>query len=283
MYIGRSHFCRPYWSLLGVALVAAWFNPAAGQAKDEASANTLFEQLDTNHDQAISATEVPADKLPLFERLLRRGDTDQNGQLSRQELASSLEASVAGQDRTGRVATNRSGHAKPGQILARLDTNHDGRLTADEIPADQKQRFERWVRRADADADGAVSRAELIAWVQQHAAARAPSSADAAGDTNAAAKSVAPQTADSPSVPLGRSPGQRAMTPERIERRLLRHDANHDGRLERTEVVEQRARQFDRFDANHDGVLDQAEIQALARQIAAHVGHHPKRKKPANV
>jgi Ca2+-binding EF-hand superfamily protein len=51
----------------------------------------------------------------------------------------------------------------PGALFDRLDANHDGQLTADEIPAEKHRLFERLLRLAGKDANGKLSRDEFIA------------------------------------------------------------------------------------------------------------------------
>lgn len=48
-----------------------------------------------------------------------------------------------------------------------------------------------------------------------------------------------------------------------------RADANHDGRLDKTEIAAARGRLFDRLDRNGDGSLDPAELQAAGQRSEA--------------
>lgn len=48
-----------------------------------------------------------------------------------------------------------------------LDANHDGQLTSDEVPDDQRRLFQRLLRRADANGDAKLSRDEFLAGMQQ--------------------------------------------------------------------------------------------------------------------
>ncbi len=52
---------------------------------------------------------------------------------------------------------------KPGQagVFKRLDANGDGKLRADEVPADKRAFFDRALRSGDADGDGALNAAEF--------------------------------------------------------------------------------------------------------------------------
>lgn len=49
-----------------------------------------------------------------------------------------------------------------GELFDKLDANHDGFITADEVPADHKRLFDRLVHRSDKTADGKLSRDEFI-------------------------------------------------------------------------------------------------------------------------
>lgn len=59
---------------------------------------------------------------------------------------------------TDKKAADGSG---PEKIFDQLDGNHDGKLTADEIPVEQKPYFERLLRSADGDKNGELTRAEF--------------------------------------------------------------------------------------------------------------------------
>ena len=50
----------------------------------------------------------------------------------------------------------------PRALFDQLDVNHDGKLTADEIPADKKRLFERLLRLAGKSADGHLTRDEFV-------------------------------------------------------------------------------------------------------------------------
>src|ERR1700760_2939853 len=87
-------FDRPIWpaiavllGILGMAGISvAADTPSAGDAD-------LFARLDTNHDGVIKADEVTPENRPLFERLLRRADTNNDKSLSRDEFVASLKPS----------------------------------------------------------------------------------------------------------------------------------------------------------------------------------------------
>ncbi|HZZ29564.1 MAG TPA: hypothetical protein VFE46_16325 [Pirellulales bacterium] len=52
-------------------------------------------------------------------------------------------------------------------LFDKLDANHDGQITADEVPEDQRRLFERLLRRADRNGDGKLSPEEFIAGMKE--------------------------------------------------------------------------------------------------------------------
>jgi Ca2+-binding EF-hand superfamily protein len=52
-------------------------------------------------------------------------------------------------------------------LFDKLDANHDGQITPDEVPDDQRRLFERLLRRADANGDGKLSREEFITGMKE--------------------------------------------------------------------------------------------------------------------
>lgn len=101
----------------------------------------------------------------------------------------------------------------------------------------------------DADADGLLTEAELIAQAEARFAAR-----DSDGDGQL---SVAEIQAD-----------MQATQAERIARRIARLDENGDGALSYAEITARRdpAAMFDRLDANADGAVSAAEFAALEKR-----------------
>ena len=87
-----------------VALPAADDNKSDSAPSSANSANdsnaALFDRLDANHDGQITADEVPPEHRGLFERLLRRADSNGDGKLSREEFMRGL-----ADDQPGRPAT----------------------------------------------------------------------------------------------------------------------------------------------------------------------------------
>lgn len=223
--------------------------------KIEKQPGELFKKLDTNGDGVLTASEVPKEHQKLFERLLRIGDANKDGKLSREEFDGAIQKSekpVTDIDQTPGVnpgAGRPKRKADPKQIFARLDKNKDGKLTSDEV--ENRPRIKALFDRQGKDSmtldelttalqnPGKKANKKKIAKqaAKQAAAGKTPASTPVAENEKAADTNGLPEFA-----------------------RLL--DTNHDGRLSREELSKA-AELFDRLDVNHDGVLDAKELTNL--------------------
>lgn len=123
-------------------LVAAGVSLTAGigMAKEHRDGKGMtFEQLDANGDGQITRQEGQA----IAQARMAMADTDQDGFLSAAELE------AQGSERMKKRVS---------KMLERMDTDNDGKLSADEMarPERAAKRFER----ADTDGDGAISKEE---------------------------------------------------------------------------------------------------------------------------
>ena len=133
------------------------------QQRDELQ-ELMFYQLDINDDDYLSPDELPE---RLHDRLMP-ADHDQSGTISltefqdflQQELPSLLDAQPSDSPAPD---PNPSQLRDPEQVFQSLDTNHDNRITMDEIPLQGRPRL----MRADLNADNIITQTEFRAAVDQ--------------------------------------------------------------------------------------------------------------------
>lgn len=75
---------------VGAAVIDAQAESGSAAGEPSAGSAAMFSRLDTNDDGLVSATEIAAGKERLFARLLRRGDENGDGALSREEFLAGL-------------------------------------------------------------------------------------------------------------------------------------------------------------------------------------------------
>ena len=253
------------------ALVQALPTTAADDIR--VSDGRLFATLDANGDGQVERQELSSEHARLFARLVRRGDSNDDGRLSEHEWQQALAP-----ERPTKPIEERRGSELPGAdaarlLLLKLDADGDSVLTADEAPSELKGVFNRIVEQYDRNDDGKVNRLEL-----------------ARGGPRLTR--MAQQTArrldldvDRELKKLDRKQGQAAMrfSEQPSPRRMLgdpqqslalfeEFDRNNDGRLERDEIPEQARDRLGRLfrlgDRNRDGALSEREFQAASQRAS---------------
>jgi len=150
----------------------------------------LLLTLDKNQNAVIEEDEIPKKFAPAFEFVMDRLDGKKNGKLERQELARGgpalaqiamryvqregidVKAELAKLEKEQGDAVNRfedqqfgpgsfADPKKAKQMFAQLDQNSDGFVEKKEIPEPLQQPLERFMRMADRDGDGKLSRQEF--------------------------------------------------------------------------------------------------------------------------
>ncbi len=124
------------------------------RAKPSANPASLFDQLDTNKDGVLVAKEIPAAQAKAFDRLIRIGDRNKDGRLTRQEFLSSLQPEQPvtpsrSRTRQGRSASRTS--PAPSQSFVRLDKNKDGKLSVGEFPQGVRERIAGYLKQIGKD------------------------------------------------------------------------------------------------------------------------------------
>src|SRR3954452_23518730 len=140
------------------------------------------------------------------------------------------------------------------ELFNRLDANHDGAITADEVTSENHTLFERLLRRADSNHDKSLSREEVLASL-------VPSRPERPVDSK---ESANPPQADA------------------VRYMLLKLDANQNARLEKDEVPKQLRPIFEilleRLDDNNDGKLERQELSRSGPGLAQIAGRYVERE-----
>lgn len=207
-------------------------DPAAGAHAAGGAPNAIFAALDADGDGVISKIELRKAIVAL-----KKLDSDNDGSITLAECGGG--AAAAGDAPAG-VAGD------PTQWMDRImasDKNNDGKLTPNELTANEKQ----MLQGADQNNDGAIDRQELAAM----------------GNGNNQLGNG--QTAGVPGGANGR--GVQGRRGNESMGRFLQYDLNHDGRLTTDEVPPQSMAMLKGGDLNGDGAIDAGEMQAIAARM----------------
>jgi len=145
------------WGLLSLFCTAgAW----AAEGDDPAA---LFTKLDSNSDGQLTVEEVPEEHRPHFERLLRRGDKDENKTLTKEEFQAAHAPDAEPEAPAAPQGPGGSGRPNPGEIFERIDANKDGKLqkseVSDKVPERVREMLNRIFEKAGKDE---ITREELM-------------------------------------------------------------------------------------------------------------------------
>lgn len=125
----------------------------------------LFNRVDKDGDGVISQNEVEGQGKPLFARLLRIADKNRDGKLTKEEFEAGLKPGAekfemsAGAMMPGGTPGGRPGSDMPNleQVLARIDTDKNGKISESEAPPRIKGNF----KQLDRNGDGELDRREM--------------------------------------------------------------------------------------------------------------------------
>jgi Ca2+-binding EF-hand superfamily protein len=186
----------------------------------------------------------------------------------------------------GQPATRAEVQARTAAMFARLDTNHDGSVTRDELNAVEARREQKAEARAqrfdpskafdrlDTNHDGQITAAEVAAAHARRARATSGASAQTAGFRGLYARADANKDNvltraefDAMGQQLKGRMERASVARGGIATRMFdRSDVNKDGRVTLAEMQQAALAQFDRMDLNHDGTITPDERQQ-ARQL----------------
>ncbi len=132
----RNPVMKRFCMLTGIVLSCS-----IATAQDGENTTDLFKQLDKNNDGKVVADEVSEEQNRFFERLVRLGDADGNGELTEAEFGKAtsdkVEAPPAGRTPSGndrRPGSSSGQQSDAAAFFKRLDKNGDGKLAKIELP-----------------------------------------------------------------------------------------------------------------------------------------------------
>ncbi len=117
--------------------------------------NDIFKSLDKNEDGILVADEVPEAQRRFFDRLVRAGDENEDGKLSKAEYQATLKEDErpAGRPEGNRGDRPEGGRRQfnPDSLFDRFDSNKDGKLAKSELPEQAAERMGRLFDEAKKD------------------------------------------------------------------------------------------------------------------------------------
>jgi Ca2+-binding EF-hand superfamily protein len=272
--------------------------PGAGDRPGPDQLSAMFDRLDGNKDGKLTKDEVPEGQRGMVERMLQATGADAIGKDQFLRFMA---------QRGGRGGDARPGNARPGEarpdarrpgqpgsggfpgrppVIATLDADNDGELSASEIEAASKA-----LLKLDRNSDGKLTRDELFPGGPDGPPRDRPGAGRPGADRPGADRPGADRPgadrpgadrpgadrpgADRPGAdrPAARRPAEGRggpggrFSPEEFQARLKEADANKDGKLSKDEAPPMLRERFDRIDANSDGVLDEAELKQMFERL----------------
>lgn len=224
----------------------AWAAPAWSDDAAPKKENTeLFQQIDANSDGQVVADEVPAEHERLFKRLMRRGDANGDQQLSAEEFAAGLADKPQGTIALGVEPKGDKPRKAMTAAFGKLDRDGDGKVAADDVPEERRERFARWLERADRDDDQLLSREEFESLAMND-------------DGEGKPKRRPPREGQPgpPDGPRGEGGGPWGPPPSPVTRAI---DADGDGEIS-AEELSAAGDALKKLDHNGDGRLDRSEL-----------------------
>lgn len=256
------------FSLYCIVFLLCPMNSAA-TASDE-----LFARLDQNQDGQLAANEIEPKRQRLFDRLLRTSDENDDGQLSAVEFRIGLKPTSAEKPLVKKQSSEMPGANALLLLLARMDGNSDGEITAAEVPRQFAQVFNRIEDQLGGESDGVLNRRELTQAAPRlsRIAMTIAQRMDLDVDLELALLGEK-QWQAAQKMTGSRSRGDLLANPDRARDFFRQLDANRDGQVSMEEVPDQVAQRFemlmDRADRNGDDLLSEKELMTVSRMLQA--------------
>jgi len=206
--------------------------------------------------------------------------------LAAQSSTPTQPARAARHGRFAQPSTRAEVQARTAAMFARLDTNHDGFVTKDELAATEAQREQKAQARAqrfdpskmfdrfDTNHDGKITADEVAAAHARRARSASAATARSAGFRGLFARAdvnkdnvLTRAEFDAMGQQLKARMEHASLARGGMATRMFdRSDANKDGRVTLAEMQQSALAQFDRMDLNHDGTVTPDE-RKQARQL----------------
>jgi Ca2+-binding EF-hand superfamily protein len=227
---------------------------------------------------------VKDDNRAMFERLLRKADSNHDGKLSREEFLRSLVPSRPERPVETKAPTEIPGADAVRYMLLKLDTNKNARIEKDEVPKQLRQMFEILLERLDNNGDGQLDRQELtrsgpgLAQIAARYVERESIDLKMELPKLEKAQGAAADRFDDTGNPL-----ERLADPAKARQLFKELDTNNDGYLSEKEVSEVLRERADRFtmmaDRNRDGKLSESEFLEGAERVSRFFGRQMKQER----
>jgi hypothetical protein len=279
-------FRRLIWpitvALIGLVVEARPAFAAAPSVGDAA----LFDRLDADKNGEVSASEVSSDNERLFARLLRRGDSNGNEAISRDEFLAALVPTRPEKPIEAKQPSSSPQADAVRYLLLAMDTSRNSWIEADEVPDDLQPVFEIMLQRLDTNKNDTLDRLELSRGFPQLARiAGRYAEQDGIDVASELRKLEKAQGAAADRFDEQRPMLENLRDPSQARQVFTQLDANGDGKIESGEVPEPFEPQLERLlrfaDRDRDNHLSKREFLTATERLSRFRGGRRPGETPA--